>query len=138
MALSEKAYAENKMTKWKTKFKTSATRYTRKTYVEWYLEKPVLGSAPCTVSWVGALAFDPTSLPSGSWNVTPAAKGKKQKEGEQTDRNTQGPEKKNQRPEPGKETPARPTRTGRKPDTKAVSLFDLGVPVLGSAPFARF
>ena len=26
-------------------------------------------------SWVGALAFDPTSLPSGSWNMTPAAKG---------------------------------------------------------------
>ena len=63
MALSEKSYAENKMTKWKTKYKTGATRYTRKSYVEEYLENPVLGSASCTVSWVGALAFDPTSLP---------------------------------------------------------------------------
>ena len=74
------------MTKWKTKYKTGATKYTRKSYVEEYLENLVLGSAPCTVSWVGALAFDPTSLPSGSWDVTPTAKRKKQKEEEKTDR----------------------------------------------------
>ena len=81
MALLEKAYAENRMSKWKTKYKTGATRYTRKSYVEEYLKNPVLGSAPCTVSWVVALGFDPTSL-SGSWNVTPAANEKKQKEKE--------------------------------------------------------
>ena len=101
------------------------------------------GGIPEKASWVGAHAFDPTSLPSGSWNVTPAANGKKQKEKEKTDRKHAGTRKKNQRPEPRKETPAGPTWTGGKPETKAVSLFafvsagsDVGAlrSVLGSAP----
>ena len=99
-----------------------------------------------TGSWVGARAFDPTSLPSGSWNVTPAANGKKQKEKEKENRQKHAgteQKKKNQRHEPGKETPSGPTRTGRTPDTKTVSLFvfvsdGCGVgalcSVLGSAP----
>ena len=96
-----------------------------------------------TGSWVGARAFDPTSLPSGSWNVTPAANGKKQKEKEKNRQKHAGTGKKNQRHEPWKETPAGPTRTGRTPDTKTVSLFvfvsdGCGVgalcSVLGSAP----
>ena len=132
----------NRVANRKTKNKTGATRYARQLRVEGYLKKPVVGSAPSTGSWVGARAFDPTSLPSWSWNVTPAANGRKQRKKKNRQKHA-GTGKKNQRPEPGKETPAGPTRTGRTPDTKAVSLFVFvsarsGVgalcSVLGSAP----
>ena len=53
----------NKIAKLKGKNKTGASRYTTKPHVEGYLKKPVLGSAPCTGSWVGAPKLDPTSLP---------------------------------------------------------------------------
>ena len=112
----------NRVANRKTKNKTGATRYARQSRVEGYLKKLVLGSAPSTGSWVGARAFDPTSLPSGSWNVTPTANGKKQKGKEKTDRDTQGPEKRSRDQSPGKK-PSRANQDRQDTGYKTVSLF---------------
>ena len=101
----------NRVANRKTKNKTGATRYARQSRVEGYLKKPVLGSAPSTFSWVGARAFDPTSLPpgAGTWRPRPMERNRRRKKRQKH----AGTGKKNQRREPGKETPAGPTRTGR-------------------------
>ena len=96
LALSDKAYAENKMSKWKTKYKTSATRYTRKSYVEEYLKNPVLGSVP------SRLTRRPSHPGAGTWRPRPKERNRKRKK--KTDKKHTGTGKENQGTEPGKET----------------------------------
>ena len=76
--------------------------YAIKSNTEGNLEKPVLGSAPSTGSWVGARAFDPTSPPIQELDVTPAANGKKQKEKEKKRQKHAGTGKRTRDPSPGK------------------------------------
>ena len=100
----------------------------------------------CPVPLLGSVPLHLTRRPShpgaGMWRPRPMERNKRRKK-KNRQKHAGTEKKKNQRHEPGKETPSGPTRTSRTPDTKTVSLFifvsdGCGVgalcSVLGSAP----